>query len=146
MTADPSRERGAITLFVAIAAIGLLALAGLVVDGAAKVRAVQRADRIAAEAARAAGQAVDRTAVLRGEAIRVDRRAAAAAAGAALRAADVRGTVAVVDAGRAISVAVDISEPTVLLGLVGVPRFHVTGHAEAVLVDATLDSQGGAHP
>ena len=46
------------TLFFAVAVVGLLVLLGLVVDGAAKVRAVQRADTLAAEAARAGGQAI----------------------------------------------------------------------------------------
>jgi hypothetical protein len=128
-------DRGAVTLFLAIASIGLLALAGLVVDGAAKVRALQRADRIAAEAARAAGQAVDRTAVLQGAAVRVDPREAVAAAEASLRAAGAEGSAAVTDAGRAVAVTVRTSQPTILLGLIGVARFDVTGHAEAVLVE-----------
>ena len=127
-------DGGAVTIFVAIAAVGLLALAGLVVDGGAKVRAVQRADRVAAEAARAAGQAVDVAGVLAGREVRVDRGAAVNAAEAYLRSAGVEGSVRIVDGGAAIEVATTTSAPTVFLGLIGVPRIAVTGGAEVVLV------------
>jgi Flp pilus assembly protein TadG len=119
---------------VAIAMVGLLALAGLVVDGGAKVRAVQRADRIAAEAARAAGQAVDVADVLDGSDVRVDRRAALVAAESYLRASGVEGSVRILDAGRGIAVTTTTSAPTVFLGLIGVPRFTVRGSAEVALV------------
>ena len=58
----------------------LLAMAGLVVDGGGKVRAAQRADRIAAEAGRAAGQQIELAAAVAGERPRVDVGAAVAAA------------------------------------------------------------------
>jgi hypothetical protein len=135
-------ERGSVTIFVAVAAVGLLALAGLVVDGGGKVRALQRADRVAAEAARAAGQAVDRSAVLAGSAVRVDRRTALVAAEASLRAAGADGSARITDDGRAVAVTVRGSEPTVLLGLIGITQFDVTGRAEAVLVDL----EGGTQP
>jgi hypothetical protein len=127
-------DGGAITLFVAIAMVGLLALAGLVVDGGAKVRAVQRADRLAAEAARAAGQAIDLAGVLEGSDVRVDRRAALVAAESYLRASGVEGSVRVIDGGRAIAVTTTTSAPTVFLGLIGVPQFTVRGGAEVALV------------
>ncbi|HEX6887063.1 MAG TPA: hypothetical protein VF143_03065 [Candidatus Nanopelagicales bacterium] len=134
-------ERGAVTVFVAVAALGLLALAGLVVDGAAKVRAVQRADRVAAEAARAAGQAVDRSAVLAGTAVRVDRRAALMAAEHFLDHAGIEGAATVAPGGRSIEVTTATSQDTVLLGLIGISSFHVTGQASVALVDAPLRSQ-----
>jgi hypothetical protein len=127
-------DRGAVTLFVAIAMVGLLALAGLVVDGGAKVRAVQRADRLAAEAARAAGQAIDLAGVLEGSEVRVDRRAALVAAESYLRVSGVEGSVRVIDGGRAIAVTTTTSAPTVFLGLIGVPQFTVRGGAEVALV------------
>lgn len=132
-------DRGAVTLFLVIAALGLLSLVGLVVDGGAKVRAVQRADRLAAEAARAAGQAIDVRAVLAGQAIRVDRRAAVAAARQYLEDAGGHGTVEVSGAGRGLTVTTTATVPTVLLGLIGVDEFTVTGRAEVVLVH----SEGG---
>ena len=136
MTANGSSERGAVTVFLSVAAIGLLAMLGLAVDGAAKVRAVQRADRLAAEAARAAGQAVDLTAVLAGDSIRVDRRAAVAAATAYLAAAGAQGHAVVAAGGRSLQVTTTATQPTIFLGLVGVPRFTVTGRADVDLIDS----------
>ena len=135
-------ERGAVTIFVSIAVVGLLAIAGLVVDGGAKVRAVQRADRLAAEAARAAGQAIDLRAAMAGTAVRVDRRAALAAAERYLRDAGAHGTASVSTDGRSIAVTTTATAPTVFLGLVGVAEFAVEGHAEVSLIR----SQGGAQP
>jgi Flp pilus assembly protein TadG len=123
-----------VTLFVAIVMVGLLALAGLVVDGGAKVRAVQRADRVAAEAARAAGQALDLTAVLEGSAVRVDRRAALVAARSYLRDSGVEGSARAFDDGSGIAVTTTTTAPTVFLGLIGVPSFTVRGSAEVSLV------------
>jgi Flp pilus assembly protein TadG len=130
-------ERGSVTVFLAIAALGLLALAGLVVDGGAKVRAVQRADRVAAEAARAAGQAVDVGRVLQGQAVRVDRRAAMAAATGYLRTAGIEGSTELVGGGTSIAVTTTTTAPTVFLGLICIPRFTVTGAAEVALVHST---------
>ena len=127
-------DRGAVTLFLCIAAIGLLALAGLVVDGGAKVRATQRADRLAAEAARAVGQAVNVSAVLSGTAVRVDARAALAAAQDYLDAAGSDGTVAVEPDGRSIRVSTAATSHTVFLGLVGVPEITVRGTATVQLI------------
>jgi len=129
-----ARETGAVTLFVAIAVTGLLVLLGLVVDGGAKVRAAQQADRLAAEAARAAGQAIDLAAVLGGDAIRVDRRAAQAAAEEYLARSGGRGQASVSRDGRTITVTTRASVPTVFLGLIGIGEVGVTGRAEAVLV------------
>jgi hypothetical protein len=135
-------DQGSVTVFVAVAAVGLLALAGLVVDGAAKVRAVQRADRVAAEAARAAGQAVDLRSVLLGQEVQVDRRGALAAAASYLRSAQVEGAAQLVDGGSAIAVTTTTTAPTVFLGLIGIPTFTVRGGAEVVLVH----SQTGVGP
>ena len=130
-------DRGAVTIFLSIAVVGLLVLAGLVVDGGAKVRAVQRADRVAAEAARAAGQAVDLREVLAGQELGVDRRAAIAAAEQYLRAAGIEGTARVVQGGSGIAVTTTTSVPTVFLGLVGITSFRVRGGAEVALVDSS---------
>jgi Putative Flp pilus-assembly TadE/G-like len=142
LTARASADEGAVTLFVAIAMVGLLALAGLVVDGGAKVRAVQRADRLAAEAARAAGQELDVAGVLAGSDVRVDRRAALIAAESYLRASGVQGSARVLDGGAGLAVTTTISAPTVFLGLVGVPAFTVHGAAEVALVHSVR----GARP
>ena len=131
--ADTDREAGSVTVFVAITVLGILILCGLVVDGGAKLRAVQRADRVATEAARAAGQAADLAALAGGEA-RVDRQAAADAAPAFLTAAGETGTATVSADDTAVEVTVTTTAPTVFLGLIGIPAFTVTGHGRAILV------------
>ena len=131
--ADTDREAGSVTVFVAITVLGILILCGLVVDGGAKLRAVQRADRVATEAARAAGQAADLAALAGGEA-RVDRQAAVDAATAFLTAAGEVGTATVSADDTAVEVTVTTTAPTVFLGLIGIPAFTVTGHGRAILV------------
>src|SRR3712207_7525186 len=64
---QPDAERGAIGVFLAVLVPGLLLIIRLAVDGGAKVAATQRANAIADEAARAAGQALDVSAALTGE-------------------------------------------------------------------------------
>lgn len=134
LSALRTRDEGSVTLFVVIAALGLLVLAGLVVDGGAKVRALQRADRIAAEAARAAGQAVDTTAVLRGQAVRVNASEALAAAQAHLHAAGVEGSASIGGGGSSVIVTTSTRVPTTFLGLIGVTELTARGHSEAALV------------
>lgn len=52
-------ERGAISVFAVVVVLGLFVAIGLVVDGGARLRALQRANAIAGEAARSGAQAVD---------------------------------------------------------------------------------------
>jgi Flp pilus assembly protein TadG len=130
-TAD--REAGSVTVFAAITVLGILILCGLVVDGGAKLRAVQHAERVATEAARAAGQAADVAALAGGEA-RVDRQAATDAGTAFLAAAGATGTATVSTDGTSVEVTVTATAPTAFLGLIGIPAFTVTGHGQATLV------------
>lgn len=130
---DP--EAGSVTVFFAVSMLGLLILIGLVTDGGARLRATQRADAFAAEAARAGGQALDLPDAVGGNDNRVDRAAAIRAARAYLRAAGETGTV-IVSADRThLVVTVTDSAPTVFLGLIGINHLSVTGSAQAELVD-----------
>jgi Flp pilus assembly protein TadG len=52
-------ERGAVSTFLAVLALALLAAAGLVVDGGRKVNTVREASNLADNAARAGAQAID---------------------------------------------------------------------------------------
>ncbi|MCA0328469.1 MAG: pilus assembly protein TadG-related protein [Actinobacteria bacterium] len=131
---DVAGDDGSVTLFLAITVLGLLVLVGLVVDGGAKIRAVQRADQLAAEAARAGGQAINVPAAITGEAPTLDARAAVAAAQAFLRRNGAQGTAAVTNAGQSLEVTVTATAPTVFLGLVGIDSMTVRGHAHATLV------------
>ena len=134
-------DRGSVTLFFAVAVVGLLVLLGLVVDGAAKVRAVQRADTLAAEAARAGGQAIALPPTIAGERPRADPAAALAAARAYLAGNGVDGTATVASGGRRLDVTVTTSSPTVFLGLIGVTTMTAHGHASATLAFGITGAQ-----
>lgn len=131
----PEHEAGSVTVFVAISMLGLLLLLGLVADGGAKLRATQRADATAAEAARAGGQALDIPNAISGSGIRVDRSIAVAAAITYLRQAGHNGTVRVSDDRTRLLVTVTDTAPTAFLNLIGISTLTVTGHAEASLVE-----------
>ena len=126
--ADQGADQGSVTVFTALAALALLLMVGLVVDGGGRMRAVGRADRIAAEAARAAVQAAD----TRGRTLTLDRPAALAAATSSLRAAGVAGEVTVTGP-RTAHVEVTVTGTDLILGLVGSGRYAVTGAADAAL-------------
>jgi Flp pilus assembly protein TadG len=128
------RDEGSVTVFCTIAAVGLLVLLGLVVDGGSKVRALQRADRLAAEAARAAGQAIDIPSAIEGDHPTAHPATATAAGQAYLRANQVHGSIRIVDGGRRIHVETTDHADTIFLGLIGVHTLTVHGQAEAVLV------------
>ena len=129
---DP--EAGSVTLFVAITVVGLLILCGLVADGGVKLRATQRVDSVAAEAARAGGQALDLPSAIEGTPLRVDRQAAVNAATAYLAAAGQTGTVTVAADGTTLNVTVTVTSPTAFLALIGITTMTVTGHGQARLV------------
>lgn len=117
-----------VTVFTALAALALLLMVGLVVDGAGRMRALGRADRIAAEAARAGAEVAD----TRGPRLVLDRPAARAAAASYLRAAGVTGTVTVTGP-RTVAVVVTVTGTDVILGLVGSGTYAVTGSGQATL-------------
>lgn len=87
-------ERGSAALYVAIIMAGLLLMAGLVSDGASKMRTARTVTLAAAEAARAASQHLTGKAI-QGQSAGVDTSAAAAAARTYLHQAGVAGTVSV---------------------------------------------------
>ncbi|MBK0870217.1 hypothetical protein INP57_25735 [Saccharopolyspora sp. HNM0986] len=118
-------DRGSISVLVAVLLPCLLLVLTLVVDGADRMRALARADAVAAEAARAALTALD----TRTTTITIDTHRARRAAHSALAASGHRGTITL--DGRRVQVRVAHSELT-KIGLLG--RIHdVTGHATAEL-------------
>ena len=91
-------DRGGITIFYAVLIPSFLALLGLVLDYGGQIRALQRADNIAAEAARAAGQGINAGQAIAGGKKVIDRAAASTAAQQYLNALpDATGTVQVID-------------------------------------------------
>ncbi|GGB91489.1 pilus assembly protein TadG-related protein [Cellulomonas carbonis] len=133
----PQEDRGSVSVFVCIAVVGLLVLVGLVVDGGVKLRTGQRADTVAAEAARTGGQAVAVPTVVGHQHVTVDRAAAVQAATTYLTTTGHTGTAAIGPDGSTIQVTVTTTSPTTFLALIGVTSLTVTGHGEAALVHVT---------
>jgi Flp pilus assembly protein TadG len=117
-------ETGAVTVFVTIFTVALLAMAGLVADGSRILAARRDAANIAEAAARAGAEALDLQDLRSAEQIRLDPTAAIARADAYLAAAGYHGTVhAEPDA---VTVTVTVRRTTLLLGAVGMHTFTVT--------------------
>jgi len=136
MTGWRAPERGRVSLFLAVAMTGVLVIIGLAYDGAGQLRSLQRADNLAAEAARSGGQMIDRARAIEGGPKQIDEAAARAAVADYLSAAGgVRGhevSFPVVDGEKQIHVRVRITYRRDLLGLFGLGGpVTVTGEATA---------------
>lgn len=117
--ASGRRDEGSITLWVAATVLAVLAVAGLVVDGGAKIRAGERADIVAGEAARAASFANGPDSVTRTA-------AAATAARSILTRSGLSGNVTVVGPGQ-VGIAVQASATGPISGY----TYTVTRNAQA---------------
>ncbi|MFC9409337.1 pilus assembly protein TadG-related protein [[Kitasatospora] papulosa] len=126
------RDDGGVTVFVAVCVVALLGIIGLVLDGGGKLRATERADAVAFEAARAGGQAIAPGAAVSGDAIRVDPQAAAAYA--YLGRAGVSGKVSFTENNARVVVTVTDSYATKFLPVVGIGSMTVSGHGSATLL------------
>ncbi|RZU72680.1 putative Flp pilus-assembly TadE/G-like protein [Micromonospora kangleipakensis] len=136
MTGWTVRESGRVSLFLAAAMTGVLVIIGLAYDGAGQLRSLQRADDLAAEAARSGGQMIDRARAIEGGPKEIDEASARTAVADYLAAArGVRGhevSFPVVDGEKQIQVRVRITYRRDLLGLFGFDNtVTVTGEATA---------------
>lgn len=123
-----NNERGSVTLWAVVAVMGLMMVVGLVVDGGGQLRATQRADQVAREAARSAAQAITGEPIL-GRPGLVDNSRGRQAGYEYLAAAGVPGDVAV--GGGEVRVTTYVSYTPVLLSAFGVTTVTVTGEATA---------------
>ena len=121
-----SGEGGGIAFLMLGTAVALLMVLGLVLDGSAKAHALDRANQLAYEGARAGLQTVNPSAS------RVDAVAVDTAVENYLAAQGVSGTAAIAD--QQVIVEVTITEPTKMLSMVGIDSMTVTGHGTANLV------------
>ena len=126
-------ERGSLTLLLAALMVALLALAGLVIDGGRKLNQSSSAFAIAQEAARAGAGMVDRSAAYRSGTFKVDETQALTAARAYLADSGYSGTVSP-DGTQRIRVTVTVTQPTLVLSLIGLDTLTSTGSAVASLV------------
>jgi Flp pilus assembly protein TadG len=123
-----------------LAALGvaLIALAGIVIDGGVKLRAAENANAVAQEAARAGAGMVNQSTAYSTGTFVVDQAQAIAAARAYLATARVHGTITqstVTAQGReAIRVTVTVTEPTIVLSIIGISSMSSPGTATASLV------------
>lgn len=127
----PDDEAGAVTLFAVIATTILVLFVGIAVDLSGKLHALQRAQDVARQAARAAAQAAEGPSVVRGGAARVDPARAAQAAQAYLNTAGVTGSVSV--SGDLVTVRTSATYTPVMLSLAGVATQSVSGESTARL-------------
>ncbi|MEV6691097.1 pilus assembly protein TadG-related protein [Micromonospora sp. NPDC051196] len=128
-------EDGRVSIFLAIALVGVLAIIGMAFDGAGQLRTLQRAENLAAEAARAGGQAIDRATAIEGGPKQINRPQARRAVADYLAAAGANGhTVSfpVVDGETLIRVRVTVTYRRAMLGLLGFSNtVTVSGEATA---------------
>ncbi|MEV4611256.1 hypothetical protein AB0K43_01450 [Kitasatospora sp. NPDC049258] len=135
------RDRGAISTFVAITAASLVILLGIVLDLGGRLRVMEQTDALAQEAARAAGQQLDRRALLEGR-YQVLPAEAQAAADAYLRPYNLTAHVEFPDPGTVV-VRIDSEYHTKLLSLIRIDTLPVHGTGKAVLVHGVTEAENG---
>lgn len=128
------RDRGSVTIWLALASFVMIVLVGVAVDLSGQVYAQQRARDLAAQAARTAGQQIDAARGVRGVAATTDTTKAITAAKAYLAAAGVSGDAVVTGGGATITVTVVDAYETKFLSIVGLQSLRVTGTAETRVV------------
>ncbi|GIF99146.1 hypothetical protein [Catellatospora citrea] len=128
-------DAGKATVFVAIMALGWVVMFGMVVVGGGRLRAYQRADNVAAEAARSAGQAINPAQAIQGDGRVIDGTLARAAAQAYLDDVGATGTVVVAPDGASVTVRATISYQNPSgLAFLGGATWTATGEATATLL------------
>jgi Flp pilus assembly protein TadG len=121
-------EGGSLTAFVATLSFALFALVGLAVDGGRAVADRGAASGVAEQAARVGAEQIS-VGGLRQGVVTIDPFAARAAAERYLAAVGYSGDVAT--SGDSVTVHVWSSEPTVILGIVGIDRISISASASA---------------
>jgi hypothetical protein len=130
---DRDLERGGLSLMLVVLFVVLAALAGIVVDGGAKLTADENAVAVAQEAARAGATTVNVSSAYASGSFLVDQGQALEAARLYLVGAGYDHFTVSAEA-RAIRVSVTITQPTKFLSLIGIDSFTSTGTATASLV------------
>lgn len=128
------RDEGRVSLLVAVIVPALLFLIAAVVDAGGQVRALQRANSIATQAARTAGQQVDYPQAVTGGTKVVDPQRAVIAAESYLRQAGANGTATISPDRQHITVTAAITYQPLMLGAFGRGPVDVSGQASAELV------------
>ena len=127
-------ERGSISLWVVLASFCMILIVGIAADFSGQAAAEHHARVAAGQAARAAGQAVQLDALVRGGDVRPDPARAAAAGNAHLAQAGLSGTVSMT--GTVVNVTVSGTYECVFLSVIGIRTLPVSGTASADVVRA----------
>jgi Flp pilus assembly protein TadG len=133
-------DSGSITLMLAVLFVALIAMAGIVIDGGAKLNQAENATAIAQEAARAGAGMVNQGQALSTGSFTVDQAQAIAAAQQYLSSAGYHGSVTPVGA-ESIQVTVIVTGPTKVLSIIGIDSMTSTGSATASLVTGVTGPQ-----
>jgi hypothetical protein len=122
-------DEGRVTAFIVVLVVGILALAGLTLDGGLALAAKVKANGEAQAAARAGAQAVDLSAYRNTGTLQLLPGQAVADAQNYLAVVGASGTVTV--SGDTVTVAITATQDTQLLGLVGISSLTVHGTGSA---------------
>ncbi len=128
------RDKGSVTIWLALASFVMIVLVGLAVDLSGQVYAQQHARDIAAQAARTAGQQIDASRGVRGMGAQTNTAQAIAAAKSYIAAAEMEGDATVTGGGTTITVNVVDFYETKFLSIIGLTSLRVTGSAETRVV------------
>ena len=125
---NETSERGSLTAFLAVLALGLFVLVGLVVDGGRALVARRQAVDVAEQAARVGADQLSVDALRSGQFV-VDPASAASAVTNYLEATGATGTVSVT--GNSVTVHIVHNTPTTVLGMIGIGDIPVSATAAA---------------
>jgi Flp pilus assembly protein TadG len=128
------RDKGSVTIWLAVASFVMIVLVGVAVDLSGQVYAQQHARDIAAQAARTAGQQIDASLGVRGIGAQTNTAQAIAAAKSYIAAAGMEGDASITAGGTTITVSVVDTYETKFLSIIGLTRLRVTGSAETRVV------------
>ena len=137
---DGDGDRGSLTLMLAVMFVALLALAGIVIDGGAKLNQAENAAAIAQEAARAGAGMVNQANAYTHGSFTVDQAQALAAARKYLANSGYHGSALPVGT-QSIEVTVTVTGPTRVLSIVGIDSMTSTASATASLVTGVTGPQ-----
>jgi len=137
VTPDRGRDRGSLTVFVAVLALALFVLVGLVIDGG---RALSENAAAASDAEQAARLGAGQLSLdgIRAGVVTINPSAAIASAQRFLIGMGRTGTVSVF--GQTVVVHVDSSAPTAVLGIIGIDHIRVSVTASATNVHGVTRS------
>jgi uncharacterized membrane protein len=132
-------DAGTVSVFVAVVAMALIAVTGLVLDGGRLLAARREAQDIAANAARAGAQALDEHQLRMGHKV-LDTSTSARAVATYLAQTPARGTSRIT--ADTVTVSVRLRVPTLLPALAGVRHQTVTATEQARAVQGVMEGDG----